>query len=468
MRTLEIALTIALFAAAISLMTPSRSSSLGFGSLILLAMILLICQLLFEGYRWQIFPCYFVLIALFIAFRQSISPNASFIFGSVAICCLGGGVLLSTLLPVFGLPTPTGPYKVGTEIRHLTDYNRSEPASANPDDHRELMIQIWYPTTATGRLAPYREKALTGLWNARYTLAKTNSILNAPPLIATHPFPVLFYEPSWWGQRGEATFLSEELASNGYIVVGIDHPYSSSAVSLPGGRIIKTKLSVHETYKTQDSFETFIRTAGDEIRLRAADVEFVFSALEGINAADPERRFTGLLDLSRVGIFGYSLGGGVAAQVCWLDHRFKVGIDLDGMLGAQSEQEGTSAPFLFMLEDITETNFADLGSLKADERREMAFATVQQAEMRRSLAKYGGYSVAIAGVTHGSFSDNLFYSPFSLVNGTGSADTQRVATIIRQYALAFFNSYLTGSPEPLLTDKSPALSGLKVERWVRN
>src|SRR5579884_905778 len=315
MRTLEIALTIALFAAAISLMTPSRSSSLGFGSLILLAMILLICQLLFEGYRWQIFPCYFVLIALFIAFRQSISPNASFIFGFVAICCLGGGVLLSTLLPVFGLPTPTGPYKVGTEIRHLTDYNRSEPASANPDDHRELMIQIWYPTTATGRLGPYREKALTGLWNARYTLAKTNSILNAPPLIATHPFPVLFYEPSWWGQRGEATFLSEELASNGYIVVGIDHPYSSSAVSLPGGRIIKTKLSVHETYKTQDSFETFIRTAGDEIRLRAADVEFVFSALEGINAADPERRFTGLLDLSRVGIFGYSLGGGVAAQV---------------------------------------------------------------------------------------------------------------------------------------------------------
>src|SRR4051794_40149448 len=52
---------------------------------------------------------------------------------------------------------PTGPNKVGTVIRYLTDQNRDEFFADDPATRRELMVQIWYPADvkADAKLAPY-------------------------------------------------------------------------------------------------------------------------------------------------------------------------------------------------------------------------------------------------------------------------------------------------------------------------
>src|SRR5215467_14104754 len=47
------------------------------------------------------------------------------------------------------LPLPTGVYRVGTSIAHLTDKNRMDTIKPAPDHFRELMIQFWYPTDQT-------------------------------------------------------------------------------------------------------------------------------------------------------------------------------------------------------------------------------------------------------------------------------------------------------------------------------
>ena len=43
------------------------------------------------------------------------------------------------------LPDPTGPFAAGTTSYHLIDKSRKEEKAPNPQDYRELMIQVWYP-----------------------------------------------------------------------------------------------------------------------------------------------------------------------------------------------------------------------------------------------------------------------------------------------------------------------------------
>ncbi len=52
------------------------------------------------------------------------------------------------------------------------------------------------------------------------------------------PFFVLLFNHGWAGRRTQDTFLTEDLASHGYVVAAIDHTYNSVRVALPGDRIV--------------------------------------------------------------------------------------------------------------------------------------------------------------------------------------------------------------------------------------
>src|SRR5437773_10513190 len=61
-----------------------------------------------------------------------------------------------------------------------------------------------------------------------------------------------------------------------------------------------------------------------------ADIAFVLDRLKQLKASDTSGKFTGRLNLTRVGVFGHSFGGAQAAQFCSQDSRCKAGIDVDG------------------------------------------------------------------------------------------------------------------------------------------
>ena len=46
---------------------------------------------------------------------------------------------------VFRFPHPTGHHGIGTVTYHWVDADRPEAFTADPDDRRELMVQLWYP-----------------------------------------------------------------------------------------------------------------------------------------------------------------------------------------------------------------------------------------------------------------------------------------------------------------------------------
>ena len=142
------------------------------------------------------------------------------------------------------LPAVTGPYDVGRTQSLLTDPVRLESRSA-VGAHRQVRLLAWYPAAvgtgapaayvpgldvirsgleASGELGPLE---IAGL-GAVTTSARDDATL-AP---GDAPYPVILLSP---GNATNVAFygaLAEDLASHGYVVIGIDHPYQVAAVDL--------------------------------------------------------------------------------------------------------------------------------------------------------------------------------------------------------------------------------------------
>jgi predicted dienelactone hydrolase len=470
MRWLEIAGTIGLLLYTPHLLFPSAGHEAIFAFVLYTTALVIACHVWLEGYRWQMAPAYFLAVGLSVYeyTRQSPDIHVPYLVGGTALLMILATIALCILLPVFRLPAPTGPYQVGTQSRHIIDGNRRDPFSDRPDAARELMVQIWYPvdpSVCARAMAPYRDRRITTLKSAHFALVESHSMLGGQLSQSESRYPILLYTPSWSGIRTECTCQVEELASHGYVVVGIDHPYSSSIVAFPDGRIARRRFSGNEDYSSDAAVEAFVKTADEQVELRAQDARFVLDTLEGLNGNDPDGLLTGRLDLGRVGIFGFSLGGGTAAQACWLDRRFKAGLDMGGMIAGESAKQGTFAPFFFMFEGMYEAfpyaQGSDTYGVSPSKRRDIEFTRKQFERMKSSLAEFGGYWMAIKGIRHQDFCDSPFFSPLRQM----SINPTKIARIISRYALAFFDQNLKNIEQPLLSESSSGISDARPHVW---
>lgn len=264
MRPFEIAMTATLLPYLLHLLSPSRGESPWFSTFPLLALFFAACHFIVEGYRWQMIPgyCLTILLIAFDSSRCLFAFRASYLVGAAGLILELATIGLSTVMPVFKLPAPTGPLKIGTQIRHLIDETRRDPYYSDyPNGPRELMIQIWYPTesSARGQIAPYIDTRITTFRDAHIALVESHALLDAPLSRSQDRFPLVFYSPSWSGIRTESTFQIEQLASHGYVVVGIDHPYSSYVTVFPNGRLARKKLRVLRTTPRKLDLRHFAR-----------------------------------------------------------------------------------------------------------------------------------------------------------------------------------------------------------------
>ena len=203
-------------------------------------------------------------------------------------------------------PETTGPYEVGVVTRHLIDESRDETFTPDdPNDKRELMVDIWYPAEVPEGAepglympdadvfipvaAPVWPAIPDAYWNC-VALLVGNAIESAPLAGFFNRYPLVIYSHGHVGaSRWGNPHLCEELASHGYIVVGINHTYNSAAVRFPDGRVALTKATGRSDWP---SF----------ISLHIEDVRFVLDELERINAEDTlDGKFTGRIDLSALG-----------------------------------------------------------------------------------------------------------------------------------------------------------------------
>ena len=214
---------------------------------------LLAIHLIAEGWRWQMFPAY-LLIAILVWKIQVVDVTnpvrLSFLriigfFGVLILAFLGW--VLPMFLPVFSLPEPRGSYNVGTKSMYVQT-DRDEIITSDPNDKRELVYKVWYPSEAdvsSIEYDTYVDEASRSGFAMKYGLPP--SALNYLDRVETYvfpgipvasgQFPVLVFSHGYGSKATGYYSLLTELASQGYIIVNMNHTFESLGVTFPDGRV---------------------------------------------------------------------------------------------------------------------------------------------------------------------------------------------------------------------------------------
>ena len=428
------------------------------------ALIFLAADIVFAGARWTMAPAFVTTVWLFIAFTWPRPIEAGLRSGIAMAGMLLAAAAFTAVLPVFDLPKPTGSFLVGTVTKHLVDSKRQETQGDHAGGPRELMIQIWYPTQQVGSGQPYRERDALSFLKQHLALVRTHAAPNIT--VATTParLPVLLFAPSWTGSRNQNTVQAEELASHGFVVVGVDHPFSTALTVFPDGRRAESTLGEFLDCSSDEAVAGCVRVANDQLALRTADVRFVLDSLERLDHLDPDGLFAGRLDFSRVGVFGHSFGGAVAAEVCRADQRFRAGINYDGLIFGDVLEQGIGKPFLFFMDGTPVPTDANLGATKGPWLRELILVADNVERLRYAHPEARGYWASVKGASHMSFCDSPLYSPIKRLTHAGAIDAHRVLEITNAYTLAFFDTYLNAKESRLLDGPSAQYPEVEIER----
>lgn len=482
MRRLEFLLTLANLLTFCILAIPWLQAIHWMGYLALITVLIAGIQILVEGRRWQMVPAYALAITFFLIWLVGIAtPGGIHVNRLIADPGVGLGVLalavsivLPIALPVFHFPRPRGPYQIGTLTYHWVDTSRHEIFSADPNAHRELMAQVWYPAkkNSSSARAPYvqgvgalspvlaRLAHLPGFTFDHFKYVTTNAVASVPMATDKPSYPVLIFLEGLNGFRQMNTFQVEELVSHGYIVVAIDHPYAAASVVFPDGHQITGWTKDQMEPLTQQSINPVEKAPivngqtlkSGNIPYFAQDVSFTLDQFTALDKIDPNGILTGRLDLQRVGIFGISLGAMVAGEALHMDPRIKAGLMMDAAMPADVLQAGLRQPSMWITRD------ADTMRLERQRAGGWAEADIAQTltTMREAFNESppgDGYYVQVPGMFHLNFTDIPYFSPLApLLGFAGPINAQRAFDIVNAYSLAFFNRYLEGSPSALLAD----------------
>jgi len=428
----------------------------------------------------------------------------------IALCLVPVGCAVLTALTWVGEPpASTGRYSVGTFDWVLTDRGRMEVYTQDPNDTRQILVRVWYPSEAmpddpvrraawVDSIAAHRQEYISG------AVAQGFMGEMLPPPVATllaggmhrlvspgasgiplapgaGRFPVLLFSPGYGMPIDLSAAHLAEIASHGYVVLGVNVSYETAVTQLPDGRILRPRDMVRQD-ETKESFELeqslgatarallpemielmdlpepqrkarylelrwqrmpgerFLVTAIDQ---RVLDLRQVLTELELVANGTVRNLLTGRVDLERVGVFGMSLGGPTAGQFCLVDSRCQAGLNYDGEIwGEQLTRMDARVPFMWLR--------GPAGS-KQGEAYSLGIAYLFEAST--GPAYYG----EIEGMEHMYFTDLAFLMP--VFNWLGLPLRQMLSEpdyvlqgrqTALDYTVAFFDRYLKQRDSPLL------------------
>ncbi|ASA21482.1 alpha/beta hydrolase family protein [Paenibacillus donghaensis] len=453
----------------------------------LIAVIMSVIQVWMEGYRWQMIPAYAVALLLIVRVIVMKSRGSERYIGQhrsrlriimnmvLFMFYLGVATALPILLPVFSFAAPSGPYAVGTSTYYWVDENRSETYTADPADNRQLMVQLWYPAELEGdgrdKSAPYiehLEEIAQGLQDSlnmprvmfsQLSEIETHAYRDAKVSSAEKKYPVLLFSHGLTGFRNQNTFQAEELASQGYIVAGIDHAYGAAAVVYPGGETAKLQLPEDSGFAAYEA----------TMKIWVEDASFVLDKLERLAASGkPAEDVASRLDLEQIGMYGHSFGGATAAQMLMQDSRIKAALNMDGTLyGPDIPEQGLGKPYLQMNGEQSidkaafDTTLDEAVRVSGRTRDSFEQFWQESAQRREHAIAGGGYSLVLANTDHMSFTDFYLFSPLLPPKG---AAAERIQEEINRLSLAFFDQTLKQSAERTVVELAEELSGVTLEQ----
>lgn len=379
--------------------------------------------------------------------------------GLAAIAVLLGLLWLDHTRPTT-LPAPSGSFAVGRTTLVWRDVDHFDPMAPQPNTQREIFVWIWYPAAHPDK-AQGVDDYLPIAWRAAIdhhavplfrlfitrdlSRVHAHSYKDAAVSSAQRTYPVVFMRAGAAAETMQYTCLAEDLASHGYAVVGFDAPYRSIITVLPDGRVIArvAQNNVELVAGTQQ-----VQLATKLAQTWSSDMSFALDQLGRLNNSDPSGRFTGRLDLDRVGAFGHSLGGATVLQFCHDDARCKAGIDIDGLPLGDIAREGVTQPFMFVLSDHSHEPEAETRPVVTDIRSIYSWLPSDQRLW-----------ISIHGADHFRFGDGAMLQVPTLVGalhrlGVVRLDGRRQVEITEHFISTFFDVYLKDASISLLTSTS--------------
>ncbi|MBF6443662.1 hypothetical protein IU434_16675 [Nocardia farcinica] len=313
-------------------------------------------QWLLEGFYWQFLPALLLAVAAAVlAVRQGIRPRTGVIAVSARVV-VGIWAVVAVLAlapaPVPELPAPTGPYAVGSQIYRWVDEQRAEPTA--PGERRNVVVQAWYPADQrSGRRYVYIDgydrlpgsvSGIPGALMRGYGRIDTHATTDVPVSGARERWPVVLFSPGYGAPRAFYTGLVADLASRGFVVLAVDHPFESAVTELADGRLATTVAT-----GTDDDLT-------DEQRTRAADLRYVLDQLTGPDLLGP---LADRIDTGHIAAVGHSFGGAAALAVLAEDPRVAAAANIDGTLYGDLPGRTLTRPVLLVESDRAETGHSD-------------------------------------------------------------------------------------------------------------
>ena len=185
-----------------------------------------------------------------------------------------------------------GEFKVGVQTLDFVNKGQIDilkaKAGVAPLYDRPLKVEVWYPAkiTADVKEAVVYDEVLGISSDPKRPLIPFTyagrAVRNATPQYSDKAYPLIVVSHGYVGSRLLLSYLTENLASKGYVVVAIDHTES--------------------TFRDAGGFQSTLLN-------RAKDILFVINQVAALGKPNSKNVLSGLVDADNTGLIGYSMGG---------------------------------------------------------------------------------------------------------------------------------------------------------------
>lgn len=385
--------------------------------------IALLTSIIQWSFRWYLLSAVLVLWALVgsamllrtVEVKKPYKPTKAALKAVASWLIVFIAVLPALLFPQFRDIKTSGVYRVNTAVYTYTDNSRLETYS-DTGVNRELTVEFWFPDNTEGR------------------------------------FPLVVFSHGAFGIRHSNTSTFMELASNGYVVCSVDHPYHAYFSSNASGKVTMVSKSfmqeVLDVNRGVYDAETAYAMGQRWLGIRTADLTFALNTIIESSLSGKGGVYK-LIDPARIGLMGHSLGG--AASV-------KLGRELDyisAVINLDADLLGEELGYIDGKPVInTDIYPAPLLSIYTDDMRRLMDNINPELLLPQKLISATSphaFEVYIEGTNHMSVTDLPLFSPFlaRMLSGTTSksnaklqADKYQVISSVNRMALSFFDCYL--------------------------
>ncbi len=361
-----------------------------------------------------------------------------------------------------------GAWSVGRMTFEVSDLSRLESLTKDKRDLRRLAVTLWYPCSpaASSRASAFTSdipafaaraapefRVRTSEMQARLIGLSPRSWERANPASTGTLLPVVLLEHDVGRSPEQYASTGEDLASNGFLVVAVNHTFDSVAsVTLAG------------LAKPSTDGRAYLRARADlaPSQLRAilarwtTDSSLVINTLHRTLGTIGQAGLVIRADFTRVIAVGHGVGAAAAATLCSADPRMRCGAALDGLVpnfGAVPRspfmvfQTNRSASTTEPPEVPGKALLRQLG-LNAAQYSVYRQAAVEALRATAQSPQSGGARLVIGTDDHEAFSDA------SLLRGTGPQPAEaRARAAVNAHVVSFARAIL-------LQEGSAALSGL--------